>query len=147
MNQSTKTGKKSTVVGMIAGIIAFIIAYYGVQLLFKEDVGSELKKGAATLNQQTPMQIDAFTRLDSAAAKGKTHFIYYYTLVQVEKSEVNLDTVQKYIRPTLIKGVANSADLKPYRDLNITFDYRYYDKRGDFVTEISVTPELYQKQP
>ena len=66
-----------------------------------------------------------FSRLDSVSAKGKTSFIYYYTLINAEKLEVNLDTVNKYIRPNIIKNVKDSPELKIFRDNNITFDYKY----------------------
>jgi hypothetical protein len=106
---------------------------------------TELKNAALELNKQTPMQIDEYSRLDSASTKGKTNFIYHYTLFDLEKSEVNLDTVNKYIRPSIIENVKNSPELKFYRDNEITMDYKYYDRNGVFVTEINVTPELYKK--
>ncbi|UOY05510.1 hypothetical protein L0P88_16335 [Muricauda sp. SCSIO 64092] len=143
MNKEEKS-KKGKVIGAIVGTIAFALSYYGVQQLFKKDLESELKNAALELNKQTPMQIDQFSRLDSASTKGKTNFIYHYTLFDLEKSEVNLDTVNKYIRPNLIENIKNSPELKVYRDNNITMDYEYYDKNGAFVTKISVTPELYK---
>ena len=136
--------KKGKVIGMIVGAITFAISYYGVQQLFKKDFESELKNAALELNKQTPMQIDQFSRLDSASSKGKTNFIYYYTLIEVEKSEVNMDTVNKYIRPNIIESVKNNPDLKPYRDKNVSLDYKYYDNKGVFVMEINVTPDLYK---
>ena len=142
-NQKTKKGKT---VGIVVGIIAAVFSYYTAQkLFFKKDLESELKNAALELNKQTPLEIDQYSRLDSASAKGKTNFIYYYTLIELEKSEVNLDTVNKYMRPNIIENVKNSPDLKIYRDNNITMDYKYYDKNGNFVTEISVSPELYKK--
>lgn len=137
--------KKGKVIGIIVGIIAFTLSYYGIQEFFKKDLGSEMKSAAMELNKQTPMQVDQFSRLDSASTKGKTDFFYHYTLFDLEKSEVNLDTVNKYIRPDLIENIKNNRDLKVYRDNNITMNYRYYDKNGIFVTEISVTPDLYKK--
>ncbi|MDO3695756.1 hypothetical protein QVZ41_12975 [Wenyingzhuangia sp. chi5] len=89
------------------------------------------------------MQVDEFTRLDSASAKGVTNFTYYYSLLNLEKSEVDLESVDEIIRPGIIENVTNSPELKIYRDNNITMDYKYYDKNGEFVTLISVTPELY----
>ena len=92
------------------------------------------------------MKIDDYIRLDSASTRGKTNFIYHYTLIDIEKSEVNLDTVNKYIRPDIINNVKNSPELKIYRDNKITMDYKYYDRNGDFALEISVTPEIYENE-
>jgi len=145
MNQDKKSTRGNTI-GLIVGIIVFAISFYGIQQFFKEDLETELKKAATELNKETPLNIDQYTRLDSASTKGKTNLIYYYTLFEMEKSEVNLDTVNKYIRPGIIENVKNSPDLKTFRDNNITMDYKYYDKNGDFTTEISVTPDLYQNK-
>lgn len=143
MNIEQKSNK-GKLVGIIVGSITFALAYYGTQQLFKKDLESDLKKAAAEVNKQTPMQVDQFTRLDSASTIGKSKFIYYYTLIGIEKSEVNLDTVAKYVRPTIIENVKNTPELKVFRDNNITMDYKYYDKNGNFVNEISVTPDLYK---
>ncbi|WP_051286429.1 hypothetical protein [Salinimicrobium terrae] len=139
-----ENSKKGTIVGFGVGAIFFALFFYGAQQFFKPDLESELREVALELNKQTPMQIDPYMRLDSASSKGKTNFIYYYTLFDTEKSEVNLDTVNKYLRPTLIENIKNNPDLKVYRDNNISMDYKYYDKHGVFVTEISVTPDLYK---
>lgn len=141
-NQSTKIGKT---VGIILGIIAAVFSYYTSQKFFiKNDIESELKKVAVELNKKTPMEVDEYSRLDSVSTIGKTNFIYNYTLFGLNKAEVNLDTVNKYIRPSLIENIKNNPDLKIYRDNKITIDYKYYDRNGVFVTEISVTPELYE---
>lgn len=137
--------KKGTVVGSMVGLVVFALSFYGVQQFFKPDMAAELKELSVELNKQTPMQIDEFVRLDSASSKGETNFIYHYTLVAAEKQEVNLDTVNKYIRTGIIENVKNHPDLKIFRDNQITMDYRYYDRKGDFVTEISVTPDLYKQ--
>ena len=136
--------KRGKYIGFGVGAIAFVLTFYGVQQIFKPDLEAELKEVALELTRKSPMQIDRFTRLDSASSAGKTNLMYYYTLFDIDKSEVNLDTVNKYIRPGIIENVKTHPDLKVYRDNNITLDYNYYDKNGNFVTEISVTPDLYR---
>lgn len=144
INKKEKTNKGKAI-GIVVLMAAFTLSYYGVQNLFKKDLEAELKNAALELNKETPIQVDQYTRLDSASTIGKTNLIYYYTLLETEKSEVNLDTVHKYLRPSIIENVKNSPQLEVYRNNNITLDYKYYDKNGDLVTEISVTPELYKK--
>ena len=141
-----KEKKKGKIIGIIVGIVAFVLSYYGVQQLFKTDLESDLENTASEFNKQMPIQIDQSSRLDSVSAKGKTNFIYYYTLMNAEKLEVNLDTVNKYIRHNIIKNVKDSPELKIFRDNNITFDYKYYDRNGSFAMEISVTPEIYKTE-
>ena len=144
--EQNKENKKGKQIGILVGAIAFAITFYAAQHLFKSDVASELKKVASDFNAQGPVQLDASLRLDSMGTKGKTNFIYYYTLTEVEKSEVNLDTVNKYVRPSLIENIKTSPELKIYRDNKITMDYKYYDKNGVFALEIAVTPELYKSE-
>ncbi|WP_029037266.1 hypothetical protein [Salinimicrobium xinjiangense] len=141
-----KESKKGTLVGFGVGAIFFALFFYGAQQLFKPDLESELKEVAVELNRQSPVQIDEFTRLDSAASRGKTNLIYYYTLTGTEKSEVNVDTINKYLRPGVIENVKYHPDLKVFRDNNITLDYNYYDRNREFIAEISVTPDLYKDQ-
>ncbi|AUC75440.1 hypothetical protein [Olleya sp. Bg11-27] len=140
-----KPKNKSNIIGITVGVIVFIISFYAVKQLFTKDIATELKNVAIEMNKQTPIAIDQYTRLDSASSKGKINFIYHYTLLDMTKSEVNIDTANKYIRPNIIQSVKNSPELKTYRDNNITLDYKYYDKTGAFTMEISVTPELYNK--
>ena len=135
--------KKGNILGFAVGAIAFALTYYGVQQIFKPDMEKELKKVAVEINKQSPIQVDQLTRLDSASSKGKTNLIYYYTLLETERSEVNFDTVNKYIRSGIIESLKINPDVKVFRDNNITLDYNYFDRNGEFVTEISVTPEMY----
>ena len=145
MKEQNQSINKRKIIGIIIGIIAFVISYYDVQqLFFKHNLESELINVAKELNKQTPVQVDQYSRLDSVSAIGKTNFRYHYTLFNLNKTDVNLDTVNKYIRTGLIENVKNNPSLKIYRDNKITLDYKYYDKNGEFVTEISVTPDLYE---
>ena len=145
MKEEENKKQKGKSFGIIVGIIAFAVSYLGVQYFFKKDVASELNNAVIELNKQAPVQVDEFTRLDSAASVGKTKFIYYYTLVNSLKAEVDLDTVNKYTKPAIIKSVKESDDLKPFRKNNITLDYSYFDKNGEFVMNIAVTPDLYKE--
>ena len=147
MKKQNKKTKKGLITQIIVGITAALCSYYFTQKLFtKKDLLTELKTAALEVNKITPMQIDQFSRLDSASTKGKTNFIYHYTLIDIDKSEVNIDTVNKYIRTDIIDNVKNSSELETFKDNNVTIDYRYYDKNGEFTLEISVTPEIYKNK-
>lgn len=146
MNHEEASKKKEKAIGVIAGMIAFAVTSYGVQQLFKKDLASELRSAAQELNKQGPLPVEQFTRLDSASANGKTNFIYYYTLGDLDKSEVSLESVNSYIRPNVIENVKKSPDLKYFRENSAEMDYRYYDRSGAFVIEIAVTSDLYQKE-
>ncbi|PIF06699.1 MAG: hypothetical protein CSA36_00445 [Draconibacterium sp.] len=144
MDTIEKPNKKAKIIGALAYTAAFIIAFYGVQQLFRPNMEKKLAKAALEVNKQTPIQIDEYTRLDSASSIGKTKFVYYYTL-SMNSEEVNRDTINKYIRPGIIENVKNSPELKVFRDNNIEMNYRYYDRSGKHVLDILVTPDMYKK--
>ncbi len=137
------SSKKQQGIRVIVGMITFALAFYGIQQFFKTDVEAELARVALELNKRTPIQYDQFTRLDSASAKGATNFSYFYTLINVEKKAIHSDTVQAFLKPNLVDNIKYSPELKVYRDNEITMDYYYYDKNGEFITTIAVTPDLY----
>jgi hypothetical protein len=102
-----------------------------------------MMEAASELNKTCPFMVDKDTRLDNAAALPGNIFQYNYTLVNLDKSEVNVDTVKKYVEPGLINNVKTSPGLKVYRDNKVTMAYNYRDKNGVFVLKITVTPDLY----
>ena len=88
--------------------------------------------------------VDQETRLDNAIALPENSLQYNYTLVNIESTEVNPDTVKKYIEPGIINLVKSSPDMKIYRDNKTTIIYNYRDKNGAFILKLAVTPEMYQ---
>jgi len=88
--------------------------------------------------------VDQETRLDNAIALPENSLQYNYTLVNIESTEVNPDTVKKYIEPGIINLVKSSPDMKIYRDNKTTIIYNYRDKNGVFILKLVVTPEMYQ---
>lgn len=142
--------KKTTgiIVGVAAFIVAFSVAYFVSSNLFSSKDSSivkEMKKAVVEINGIAPMQVDEYTRLDSASVIEENGFAYHYTLFHLTKDEVDLDTVVKYVRPEVIQRVRTNPDMKFFRDNEITVFYKYYDKSGKYVTEIGVTPELYKQ--
>ena len=103
-----------------------------------------MMQAASELNATCPMMVDEFTRLDNANALPENAFQYNYTLVDLIKSEVDLEAVKNYIRPGLITIVRSDPKLKIYRDNKTTMIYSYRDKNGEFVAKFAVTPELYK---
>lgn len=137
--------KKDILIQTVSFAITFVIAFFAVQHFFFNDKNLEerLTDAAREVNNISPKMVDEYSRLDSASAVSDQIFKYHYTLVNMSKTEVNSDTVEKYIRPGIIENVKTSPDLKDFRDNKITMSYNYYDKNGDFVLNIDVSPEMY----
>jgi hypothetical protein len=144
MEQTDDKGKRKKLIGTIVGIIVFGLSYYGAKQLFKApSFDKAMMEAASELNKTCPIMVDQDTRLDNALALPENIFQYNYTLVNLDKSEVNVDTVKKYVEPGLINNVKTNPDLKVYRDNKVTMAYNYRDKNGVFVLKINVTPDLY----
>lgn len=101
-------------------------------------------KSASEINKSCPIMVDQFTRLDNAIAMPDNVFQYNYTIVNHEKSEVNLDTAKKYILPRLVNNVKTSPEMKFARDNHLTMSYKYSDKNGVFVVKYTITPDMYK---
>ena len=145
MEQADSTNKRKKTIGTVVGIVVFGLSYFAVQQLFFKPVSFDkaMMQAASELNKTCPIMVDRDTRLDNAVALPDNIFQYNYTLVNLDKSEVNIDTVKKYFEPGLINNVKTNPDLKAYRDNKVTMAYYYKDKNGEFVLKISVTPDLY----
>ena len=88
--------------------------------------------------------IDKYSRLDNVVVLSNNAFQYNYTLVNINKSEVNLDSVKKNVIPAIVQNVKINPDLKVYRDHKTTMIYCYHDKKGLFILKFPVTPAMYK---
>lgn len=129
----------------VFGLCAFIISYWGVQqLFFKSDTESAIVAAARKLNESCPMMVDAVTRLDSVASVSDKVFQYHYTTLNFSRTEVDLDTLKKYMASSVINNVRTNPSMKVFRDNEITLLYAYRDQRGELFYTLSVTPEMYK---
>ena len=134
MKTEEQTTTKQKVIKGITFGISFIVAYFAVQYLFFDaNLEDKLKDAAQELNEISPQQIDQDTRLDSASTVSDKIFKYHYTLLNLEKSEINSEEFNNYMKPNLTKSVKTSSDLKEFRKHKITMSYNYFDKNGEFI--------------
>lgn len=138
--------KRTALIGAVVVVIAFTLSYFAVQrIFFKPPTFDTLMMQAASeLNKTCPITLDEYTRLDNAVALPDHSFQYNYTLTTLDRLEVNVDSIRKYVEPGLIENVRTNPDLKIYRDNKTTMIYNYRDKHGEFVVKFSVTPDMYQ---
>ncbi|MAW96724.1 MULTISPECIES: hypothetical protein [unclassified Leeuwenhoekiella] len=135
--------KKNLAVGILTSIIVGSLSYYLVQhFVFNKNLQEELQEAADQLNAKTPMQLDEETTLDSAAVTGDRNFDYYYTLIY-KSTEVNKDTVEKYVKPMLVERVKSSAEMNSLKKKQVIFTYNYYGYDGLPAVSIEISPELY----
>lgn len=144
--KKTASDSRKKLLGIITGIITFGLSYWAIQHFFFSPPSFDkvMMHAASELNKACPIMVDQYTRLDNAVALPDNAFQYNYTLVNLTKAEVNLDTIKKYIEPTIRNNVKTNPDLKIYRDNKTTMVYYYKDSDGAFVYKFSVTPDMYQ---
>lgn len=138
----TKTTK--VIVTALIAVTSALLAYFTVRhFITDENLEESLRETAAQLNQKTPMQLDEETRLDSVAITGKKNLDYYYTLIY-KSTEINKDTVEKYVKPMLIERVKASSEMNDLKNREVIFTYNYYGYDAQPAVSIQVTPKLYQ---
>ena len=145
MEKTAEKSKTQKIIRTLAFIITFAVTYFAVQYFFfnKGSIEEQMKDAAVEINNISPKMVDEYSRLDSATTIADKTFQYHYTILKMTKEEINIDVLTKFIRPEVIENVRNSPELKIFRDNKITMSYNYYDKNGEFITSIDVTPELY----
>src|SRR5260221_1169152 len=118
MEKTEDQNKTKKIVGIIVGVVAFVLSYFVVQQFFFKTPSFDkaMMEAASELNKTCPVMVDKETRLDNAVAMPDNIFQYNYTLVNLNKADVNIDTVKKYIEPGIINNVKTNPDLKNYRD-------------------------------
>lgn len=150
INKSIKKGKtkdsKKKIAGIIFGIIAFGLAYFGTQQLFpnSDSLDKTLMNVASEINKTCPIIIDSETRLDNTISLPNKILQYNYTTINIVKDSVNIDNVKIQLESKLINNVKNNPQMKTLKDYKTTFNYYYKDKNGLFLFIISVTPDKYE---
>jgi len=145
MEQTEEQKPKKKILGIVITVVAFVIAYFAGQQLFNKTPSFDkvLMQTASEINKTCPISIDQYTRLDNTVALPGNIFQYNYTMVTLDKSEVNADTLKAKLEPGIVNNIKTNPDLKIFRDNKTTMNYSYKDKNGVFVLTISVTPDKY----
>lgn len=148
-NLQTAPPQRSLIKTLKAGIVfimAFGLAYWGVQQLFFKPLSFDqvLVRTANEINKTCPIMIDDQTRLDNTVALPDNTFQYNYTLINLTTAEISLDTIKKYVEPGIINNVKTHPDMKIYRENKTTLIYYYNDMNGEFVYKLEVSPDKYQ---
>jgi ribosomal protein L40E len=138
--------KKKQLLGSIVGMVAFALAYFAVQQRFFKPPSYDkiMMLEASELNKTCPIMVDQFTRLDNAVALPNKTFQYNYTLIGIDKSQLNPDTLKKYMEPGILNNIKTNPDLKMQREHKTTMIYYYKDEKGVFVHKFIITPDMYK---
>ena len=142
---SAKTRTKNTIPGVIVGVVVFFLAFFAVQHFFFSEptFNKAMTKIAAELNKETPLMVDAETRLDNVIVLPGNVFQYNYTILTAEVENVDVQGLKDYLEPIITNAVSTDPQMQFQRDYKTTMNYNYRDKNGRHMFLISVTPEKY----
>src|SRR5690349_10403739 len=126
--EHTNKKKKSLVlyITMIATLAAFMTAQSFCNM--KPSFDKAMIQTASEFNKSCPMMVDKETRLDNAIALPGKIFQYNYTLVNLEKSAIDVDRLKSILEPMVVSKASSEPGLKTFRDNDVTMRYNYKDK-------------------
>ena len=104
----------------------------------------DLVRIAEEINQKCPQMLDSETRLDGIEVKDPNTLVYHYSLIKLEKK--NVDSVQFYrmLWPGIISNIKTSAEMKKLRENNTLIEYLYLDKSKDTIYTFRIGPGEYK---
>ena len=95
---------------------------------------------ADQINKQGNKMIDEVTRLEGVEALPNRTVLYNYSLTTKTSSQIPPDALNRIVRPNVVKAYSTHPDMKMLRDNGVTLTYRYRDKAGQLIGDISVGP-------
>jgi len=143
--QSLSMDKKK-IIKIVVGAIAFILVYVSIQqIVFKSpSFDKQMMQTASELNKSCPIMVDSETRLDNAMALPENTFQYNYTLVNMNKEEMNVSEAENFLQPNILNSIKTNPDLKAFRDNNVTMVYNYKDSNGEHLFKLIFEPSQYK---
>lgn len=138
-------GAKKKIIERSIGVVIFFITFFGVQQLFftQSELDKEMTSIASELNKTCPVMVDSETQLDNTMALPDKVFQYNYTLVNADKSQVDILKMKNYLEPAILNLVKSSPQMQYQRDHKWTLNYNYRDKNGTHLLLLVITPKMY----
>ena len=123
--------------------LGLLLPYLETAML-QYSVEHTIKWESEIVNAQCPKMVDEVTRLDSCSAGKNKTFIYYYTLLSVEKISADIEGMKQFLTYQIIHAVKINDQLKTMREKEVNFSYNYQDKNFSHLFEIMVTKDDYE---
>jgi hypothetical protein len=135
-------------------ITATLIVYFTILLCACGQLSKHknLKEISAEFNKQCPSMRDSETRLDKTSVLSNNFFELTFTLVHLEKENIDVNGLEKELKKFLIDYLKNSFKkdktdnnyLESLKNNNVTFKYIYLDNKGQQLTQLFIRPIDYK---
>ncbi len=87
-----------------------------------------------------PMTVDAITRVDNITVSPTSAKFTYNATLDLSLKDIQAENLLARTKPTLLKGVCTSPDMKIFLDRGVTVGYSYRAKDGAFAGKIEISP-------
>jgi hypothetical protein len=129
--------------GLVIVVAVLIVAIQ--KIFFKaQSTDKEISAFVNTANKTCPSMIDPETRLDKVMASSDKNLQFNYTLIHQIKDSLPVDKLKRYMEPRILQKIRTSPTLNQFLYKNLTWIYSYNDMKGDFIFNITYTPEQYK---
>lgn len=140
------TRQKSTGARIILGIIVFAFISAVLKMAFQQrpsSLNEDLINAANEINKHAPIIIDSTTRFDYVNALSENVFQYNYTLLTLNRTEVDTNLLKSSGKESMIRQFNENPQTSIFKDNNVEIQARYTDKNGEYVTTVSILPNEY----
>lgn len=138
-----KVNKSRSII--LSVLVAVLVGFFVQQFFFSgSGIDKALMLSASELNKTCPVYVDNETRLDNAVALPENTLQFNFTMVNRTKDSVDTQKLKEILAVQLLNSIKTNPALKIHRDNNVTFNYSYNDKDGQFVMLISINAAMYK---
>lgn len=103
-------------------------------------IRSALQATVNQVNKSMPMTVDAITRVDNITVSPTSAKFTYNATLDLPLKDIQAENLLARTKPTLLKGVCTSPDMKIFLDRGVTVGYSYRAKDGAFAGKIEISP-------
>lgn len=107
-------------------------------------LNKKLQEMAVNLNQSAPVMLDQFTRFEEASVTPGNIFCYRYTVLNTSNPDSLVENGLRLLKQNIGKEYSLNADLRIFKENNVTIEYVYNDENGRTIRSLQITPEDYQ---
>jgi hypothetical protein len=116
-------------------LLAAIALTFNLYSIYFSESDESLQSEIEFSNKSLPIMIDDETRLDKMALKDRNIY-YYYSMMQNDKSEMDINYFSVMLRKNLIEHACKDKVIQKLMKQNRKVIYDYKDKNNNFVTDV-----------
>lgn len=104
----------------------------------------KLEEMAVNLNESAPVMLDQYTRFEEASVVQGNVFRYRYTVLNISNPDSLVEKGLQSLKENIGKEFSSNADLRIFKENNVTMEYVYNDEAGRTIRSLQIGPEDYQ---